>query len=125
MTRRVTALVGLAALAVAFALLVGMTTDWTPISTATTADPSAPAPSTTDAGQPRLTKTQRADQRRAAAVGKLLRRHGCWTGQAPAGVTPTHAVVTLPGAEPALVAAEVGFGIWLDGDPGVVHGFCP
>ena len=67
----------------------------------------------------------RAD-RRAARVSHLLAEHLCWTGAAPAGsASPTRAVVTLPGRRPALVAAEVGYGIWLDGDPGVVHGFCP
>ena len=125
MTRKATALVGLAALAVALVLVIGVTTDWTPTSTATTGTPGTPAPSSATTAKPRLTAAQRAEQRRAAAVGRLVHRNRCWTGQAHAGVIPTHAVVTLPGAEPALVPADVGFGIWLDGDPGVLHGFCP
>lgn len=62
----------------------------------------------------------------ASWVSSLLAEHRCWTGAAPVGsAAPTRAVVTLPGRAPALVAAEVGYGVWLDGDPGVVHGFCP
>jgi len=127
MTWRATALVGLAVVAVALVVVIGVTTHWSPTSTATgtPGTPGSSASSTSTAGKPRLTAAQRAERRRAAAVDGLLRRNHCWTGQAPAGVTPSHAVVTLPDAEPALVAAEVGFGIWLDGDPGVLHGFCP
>jgi hypothetical protein len=55
---------------------------------------------------------------------RLVERRDCWTGEAPAGVVPGHAVVTLPGERAALVPAEVGFGIWLDGDPGRLHAFC-
>lgn len=62
----------------------------------------------------------------ADRVARLLARHGCWTGPAPAGSpAPGHAVVTLPGARAELVAADVGFGIWLEHAPGTVHGFCP
>ena len=57
-------------------------------------------------------------------VTRLVERHDCWTGEAPGGVIPGHAVVTLPGERAALVPAEVGFGIWLDGDPGRLHAFC-
>ena len=124
MTWRATALVGLAVVAVALIVVIGVTAHWSPTSTAT-GTPGTSAPSTSTAGKPRLTAAQRAERQRAAAVAGLLRRNHCWTGQAPAGVTPSHAVVTLPDAEPALVGAEVGFGIWLDGDPGVLHGFCP
>ena len=55
----------------------------------------------------------------------LIARNDCWTGDAPAGADPTRAVVTLPGGEPRLVRAQVGFGMWLDGDPGTLHAFCP
>ena len=58
-------------------------------------------------------------------VTRLVDRHDCWTGAGPEGVIPGHAVVTLPGERAALVPAEVGFGIWLDGDPGHLHAFCP
>lgn len=62
----------------------------------------------------------------ADRVARLLARHGCWTGPAPAGSpAPGHAVVTLPGARARLVAADVGFAIWLEHAPGTVHGFCP
>lgn len=65
-------------------------------------------------------------ERRAARVAELLAAHGCWSGRAPAGApAPTRAVVSGPGGGLALVAADVGLGIWLDGDPGVVHEFCP
>lgn len=62
----------------------------------------------------------------AARVSRLLSKHGCWTGEAPGGAPePRHAVVTAPGGRPRLVDAGVGFGIWLEGEPGVLHGFCP
>lgn len=65
-------------------------------------------------------------ERRAARVSALLVEHRCWTDGAPAGApAPGHAVVTRPGGSPRLVAEEVGFGIWLEGEPGVLHGFCP
>jgi hypothetical protein len=114
----------LAAVAVGLASAVGMATDRTPASTVTSEQPSA-TPASAASPAPRLTRAQREDRRRSAATRALLERHGCWTDRAPAGVTPSHAVVTLPGGEPALVAAAIGFGIWLDGDPGVLHGFCP
>ena len=55
---------------------------------------------------------------------RIVARHDCWTGAAPAGVEPTHAVVTMPGQVARRVRAEVGYGIWLDHDPGVLHAFC-
>lgn len=62
-------------------------------------------------------------------VERLVTGHDCWTDEAPAGAVPGHAVVTLPGtdhrARPHVVPADVGFGIWLDGDPGTLHAFCP
>src|SRR5262245_32018193 len=61
----------------------------------------------------------------AARIQRLEDRHHCWTGAAPEpDVIPGHAVVTLPGHRPQLVDADVGFGIWLDGDPGTLHAFC-
>jgi hypothetical protein len=59
-----------------------------------------------------------------ARIIQLFTRNHCWQGEAPAGVVPGHAVVTLPGAMPALVPADVGYGIWIDGDPGELHAFC-
>ena len=58
-------------------------------------------------------------------VEDLVADHACWSGAAPAGAVPGHAVVTLPGRRPALVPADLGFAIWLDGRPGVLHAFCP
>lgn len=59
-------------------------------------------------------------------VSELITDHQCWTGAAPdPDVIPGHAVVTLPGAFPELVPSAVGFGIWLEGDPGTLHAFCP
>ena len=58
-------------------------------------------------------------------VGRLISGHDCWTGTAPQGVIPGHAVVTSPGHRARLVDAGVGFAIWLDGAPGVLHAFCP
>jgi len=125
MSRRVTAQLGLAALGLAVVLVIALTTDWSRTSEATAPESTAPATSAAPTAKARPTKAQRQAARRSAAVQKLLDGHGCWMGQAPDGVAPTHAVVTLPGSEPALVAADVGFGIWLEGDPGVLHGFCP
>ncbi len=59
-------------------------------------------------------------------VDELIAAHDCWSGDAPdPTVIPGKAVVTLPGAEPALLPADVGFEIWLEGRPGTVHAFCP
>ena len=55
---------------------------------------------------------------------RLVITHHCWSGPAPTGAEPEHAVVTLPGQVARVVRAEVGFGIWLDHDPGVLHAFC-
>ena len=55
----------------------------------------------------------------------LIERHHCWTGEQPADVEePHHAVVTLPGGRPRIMSADVGFGIWLYREPGVLHAFC-
>lgn len=73
-------------------------------------------------GAPAETRAGRA----VARVSGLLTTHGCWSGEAPEGAPePGHAVVTVPGGRPRLVEAAVGFGIWLEGEPGVLHGFCP
>lgn len=59
-------------------------------------------------------------------VDELIADHDCWSGAAPdPTVIPGHAVVTLPGEEPALLPADIGFEIWLEGRPGTVHAFCP
>jgi len=58
---------------------------------------------------------------RAAAI---MAEHDCWRSQGPEGVIPGSAVVALPGRDAAWVSADVGFGIYLDGDPGVLYGFC-
>ena len=58
-------------------------------------------------------------------VAALMEAHACWSGGQHDDVIPGHAVVTLPGERPELVPAEVGFRIWLEGDPGRLHGFCP
>jgi hypothetical protein len=55
---------------------------------------------------------------------RLTARYDCWTHEAPAGAVPGHAVVRLPGEVARRVPAEIGFGIWLDHDPGVVYAFC-
>lgn len=55
---------------------------------------------------------------------RLIAESDCWTGEAPTGVVPGHAVVARPGGMPRLVSADVGFGVWLDGDPGTVYAFC-
>lgn len=70
----------------------------------------------------------------ADRLDRLVERHECWTGAAPADVIPGHAVVTLPGTEPQLVSSDVGFALWLGPDaqpgtnderPGQLHAFCP
>jgi hypothetical protein len=131
MSRRATGLVGLTALTVAVILVVALTTGG---KTAPSAEPRsqpdpttlAPATPTVDpAVQRRSEARQAAKAARAARTSRLFRRNGCWNGEAPAGAVPTHALVTLPGKQPALVTADVGYGIWLDGDAGQLHGFCP
>ncbi len=59
-------------------------------------------------------------------VTHLIHQHHCWSGEAPKEAPiPGHAVVTLPGGRPRVMSADVGFGIWLYREPGVVHAFCP
>ena len=50
----------------------------------------------------------------------LAFEHGCWSGDAPPGSLPQHAVVTLPGREPTYASADVGFA-----DPGPASTVCP
>ena len=83
----------------------------------------APATPTVDPAAQSRAKARLAEK--AARTVQLFSRDGCWNGEAPTGAVPTHALVTLPGRQPTLVAADVGYGIWLDGDPGQLHGFCP
>lgn len=66
-----------------------------------------------------VTKQSRSD--------RLFEKHDCWNGEAPKDVGPFgpgHAVVTLPGHKAQYVSADVGYGIWLEGKPGTLHGFC-
>ncbi len=59
-------------------------------------------------------------------VTHLIHQHHCWSGATPKETPiPGHAVVTLPGGRPRVMSADVGFGIWLYREPGVVHAFCP
>jgi hypothetical protein len=60
----------------------------------------------------------------------MLDSHDCWTGDAPAGIIPSHVVVTLPGhVEPTyggrkLTTAALNH-LFADGPTvGDVHGFC-
>jgi hypothetical protein len=82
------------------------------------------APTVTEA--PDLPETAAPTPERRSRAERLLAEYACWTGEIPAGrAAPTHAVVTLPGERAELVDADTGFAIWLDGAPGVLHGFCP
>lgn len=54
----------------------------------------------------------------------LIATHGCWASGGPDDVIPGHAVADV-GNGPELVTSDVGFGIWLDGDPGQLFAFCP
>jgi hypothetical protein len=130
MSRRAAGLAGLTALAAAVILIVALTTGGNAPSAEPPSQPQptklAPAPPTVDpAAQSRAQARLAAKAAQAARTVRLFRQHGCWSGEAPAGAVPTHALVTLPGEQPALVAADVGYGIWLDGDAGQLHGFCP
>ncbi|MDX6371240.1 MAG: hypothetical protein QOD98_228 [Nocardioidaceae bacterium] len=136
MTRRAAGLVGLTALAVALILVIALTTDRSPSGSATptsevsdepTAEPSTPAlPDPAKAAVQARALAKLAKQAKAQArIVRLFKQGGCWQAEAPAGAEPTHALVTLPGEQPAMVAADVGYGIWLDGDPGQLHAFCP
>lgn len=59
-----------------------------------------------------------------AQAASLLAEHDCWTSNSPTGVIPGHAVYTLPGRGTTYGPASVGFAIWQDGKPGILHGFC-
>jgi hypothetical protein len=86
---------------------------------------------TTSAAPPVVTEPTTAPETTAprqkrSRAEKLLLEYACWTGDDPTSqAVPTHAVVTLPGQRAELVDAWVGFAIWQDGAPGVLHGFCP
>lgn len=132
MQRRVTGWVCLLALVAAIVLVVALQKDPTLPRAAAPADPTGTPSTAVPSHDPAQRAERKARQQRqreqariAAHTQELLTDHGCWSGQAPAGAVPGHAVVTLPGAEPTLVPADVGYGIWLDGDPGELHGFCP
>jgi hypothetical protein len=132
MGRRATATVGLTALAAAIVLVVAMTTVWrAPTAAGPAPEPTHDATTSASVDPAQLAAEARAQARlarkakAAAAMAKLFADNGCWEGEAPADVTPTHALVTLPGELPTLVSADVGYGIWLDGDAGQLHGFCP
>lgn len=84
-----------------------------------------------DADQPTSDRRTAATEQR---VTRLVAKHDCWTGEAPEGVIPERAVVSLPRKQPAVVKSDVGFDIWLGPDstpnsgderPGTVHAFCP
>ena len=135
MSRRATGLVGLTALAIAVVLVVALTinrsasTSAAPTSEMTAQpvmEPSTPAPldAAKAAARARALAKLARKAKAEARVIQLFTKNHCWQGQAPAGMVPAHALVTLPGAMPALVDADVGYGIWLDGDPGQLHGFC-
>ena len=126
MSQRATVLVVLTALAVTVILVVALATG------ATTFPSAEPRPQPDPTTLPPATPTDgpadqsRAELRRAAKAARADRLfYGCWNGDAPAGAMPTHALVTLPGKQPALVAADIGYGIWMDGAAGQLHGFCP
>ncbi len=125
MSQRAAGLVVLTVIAVAVILVVALATGGM---TSPSADPRlvpttlAPATPTVD---PAVQSRAEARAAKAARADRLFRLNGCWSGEAPAGVVPTRALVTLPGKQPALVAVDVGYGIWLDGDAGQLHGFCP
>ena len=119
----------LLAVVAAIVLVVALNRDPTaPRADAAATDEVTQTPQPDPGSTARPTKAEKRQARKAAAaqrVATLMEAHGCWTGAAPAGVVPTHALVTLPGAEPALADADVGYGIWLEGDPEKPHGFCP
>jgi len=127
----VAGLLGLAALAVAVILVITLTAGGTtgpsagPSSQMHPADLQPATPTVDPAVQSRTQARLAAKAARAARTERLFRQHGCWNGEAPAGAVPTHALVTLPGKRAALVSADVGYGIWLDGHAGQLHGFCP
>ena len=135
MSRRAAGLVGLTALVIAVILVIALTSERSPSTSATptaeltaesTAGPSTPAPMdpARAAARARALANLARKAKAQARLVRLFQQNHCWQGEAPAGVVPTHALVTLPGAQPALVDADVGYGIWLDGDPGELHGFC-
>jgi hypothetical protein len=62
----------------------------------------------------------------AERLERIIDRHDCYTGEAPdPNMIPEFAIVSTAKRGPHLVPSAVGFGIWLDGDPGTLHAFCP
>lgn len=96
-----------ACLAAAAVMVLSMQGDPTP--SVTTVDPDSPAG---------------VIDRYTAGNVELAEGARCWTGEAPEGVEPRHAVVSLPGKGAEVVPAKVGLAIWLDGAPGTLHAFC-
>jgi hypothetical protein len=79
----------------------------------------------TDMGaQTRETPASVTEPAAPSRVERLMERHSCWSGEGPPGVIPGRAIVSAPGGRAEVVPADVGFGIWMDGDPGMLHGFC-
>ena len=106
-------LVGLSALAIAVIRWFRSTTGGMTLPSADPGPPARPHDARTGYPDRRPRPEPRAEARQAAKAARadrLFRQNGCWNGEAPAGVVPTHALVTLPGQQPALVAADVGFG---------------
>jgi hypothetical protein len=103
------------------AFVAGMLVGWQAGSSGGTTS-AAPAVETAPTTAPETT----APRQKRSRAERLLAEYACWTDEIPAGQSvPTHAVVTLPGQRAELVDADIGFAIWLDGAPGVLHGFCP
>lgn len=65
-----------------------------------------------------------APPRRPDPAIQLFVDHECWVDDGLTHPMPAGALATLPGEEPRIHAAEVGYGIWLEGDPGQLHAFC-
>ena len=58
-------------------------------------------------------------------IDRLIAKHHCWTGEAPDGAIPGHAIVSPVDGKARLVSADEGFAIWLEDAPGTLHAFCP
>ncbi len=80
---------------------------------------------TSPAAQIGTLDTSGAEATNLTRAERIAARHDCWSGPAPRDVEPTRALVTRPGQRARLVPADVGYGIWLDHDAGVLHAFCP
>ena len=84
--------------------------------------PAAASPPATHQGSPTSAPGPAEESSRAE---RLLAEYGCWTDETDGRPVPTHAVVSLPGERAALVDADTGYAIWLEGAPGRLYGFCP